>query len=271
MKADGNMYYLYITTNGEWSGQSSSMGGLGDSFYEYLLKMWLITDKKAGGYKRMWDEAIEAVHKRMYVEVKDKGFVFQLNGNSLGKNMEHLTCFSGGMFAMGADKKPEYLEVGAKIARTCYEMYKLSPMGLSPESASLVNDQTGQIAPATTYYILRPEAVETFFYMWRLTKDQKYRDWAWEVFQAIEKFCRVETGGYTGLRDVMRSSADQNQDDLMQTFLLGETFKYLYLIFSDDSVVALDKYVFNTEAHPFPVFKDVKSWDKSFTDLFPEP
>lgn len=33
------------------------------------------------------------------------------------------------------------------------------------------------------YYILRPEVIETYFYMWRLTKDPKYRDWGWEAAQ----------------------------------------------------------------------------------------
>ena len=37
------------------------------------------------------------------------------------------------------------------------------------------------------YYILRPETVEAYFYLWRLTKDQKYRDWAWDAAQVGAK------------------------------------------------------------------------------------
>ena len=33
------------------------------------------------------------------------------------------------------------------------------------------------------HYILRPEVIESYFYMWRLTKEQKYRDWGWEATQ----------------------------------------------------------------------------------------
>ena len=51
------------------------------------------------------------------------------------------------------------------------------------------------------YNILRPEAVEALFYMWRATKQQRYREWGWAMWQAFEKQCRVEAG-YTGLRDV---------------------------------------------------------------------
>ena len=51
------------------------------------------------------------------------------------------------------------------------------------------------------YYILRPETIESYFLMWRLTKDQKYRDWGWEMVQALDKSCKVE-GGYSGVRNV---------------------------------------------------------------------
>lgn len=50
-------------------------------------------------------------------------------------------------------------------------------------------------------YILRPEVVEGWFYMWRVTKEQKYRDWVWDAAQAMEKHCKAEAG-YSGLRNV---------------------------------------------------------------------
>jgi endoplasmic reticulum Man9GlcNAc2 1,2-alpha-mannosidase len=39
----------------------------------------------------------------------------------------------------------------------------------------------------------------------------------------------------------------------METFFLGETLKYFYLLFGENDVLPLDKYVFNTEAHPLPI------------------
>lgn len=69
-------------------------------------------------------------------------------------------------------------------------------------------------------------------------------------FQALEKWCRVE-GGFTGIRDVYQINPPQ--DDVQQSFFLAETLKYLYLIFSEDDTVPLEKWVFNTEAHPLPV------------------
>jgi mannosyl-oligosaccharide alpha-1,2-mannosidase len=72
------------------------------------------------------------------------------------------------------------------------------------------------------YYILRPETVESYMILWRLTKDKKYREWGWEVVQALEKHCRVD-GGYTGIKNVY--SDDPQKDDVQQSFFLAETLK----------------------------------------------
>lgn len=65
---------------------------------------------------------------------------------------------------------------------------------------------------------------------------------------------QVPTGGYSSISNV-RDSANPNPRDKMESFFLGETLKYFYLLFSDDpELVSLDKYIFNTEAHPFPIW-----------------
>jgi mannosyl-oligosaccharide alpha-1,2-mannosidase len=79
------------------------------------------------------------------------------------------------------------------------------------------------------------------------------------LLQAIEKYCKAETG-YAGIRNVY--TKDVAQDDVQQSFFLAETLKYLYLTFTDDSVIPLDKWVFNTEAHPFPVRVEDDFWLK---------
>jgi mannosyl-oligosaccharide alpha-1,2-mannosidase len=100
------------------------------------------------------------------------------------------------------------------------------------------------------YYILRPETIESYFVMWRLTHDQKYRDWGWEAVQALETHCKAP-GGYSGIKNVYH--ANVLKDDVQQSFFLAETLKYLYLLFSDDELISLDEWVFNTEAHPLPI------------------
>lgn len=72
------------------------------------------------------------------------------------------------------------------------------------------------------YYILRPETFESYFIMWRLTHDQKYRDWGWDAVQALEKYCRTPTG-YCGLKNVYLE--EPQKDDVQQSFFLAETLK----------------------------------------------
>jgi hypothetical protein len=64
----------------------------------------------------------------------------------------------------------------------------------------------------------RPETVESLFIAWRLTGDEKYRNWGWEIFQSIEKHCKVQSGGYAAVRDV--DHVPVSHDDKMETFFL---------------------------------------------------
>ena len=69
--------------------------------------------------------------------------------------------------------------------------------------------------------------------------------------QAIENVCRTEAG-YSELKDVYAAKGGGFYD-VQDSFFLAETLKYLYLLFSEDSLLPLDRWVFNTEAHPFPI------------------
>ena len=94
--------------------------------------------------------------------------------------------------------------------------------------------------------------MESLFVLHRVTGDVRYQDWGWEIFQAFEKASRVPSGGYTILNDVSSSL----QGNKMESFFLSETLKYLFLLFADDDehILSLDKWVFNTEAHPLPIW-----------------
>ncbi|KAI6133681.1 glycoside hydrolase [Pisolithus croceorrhizus] len=110
----------------------------------------------------------------------------------------------------------------------------------------------GKPTPLDARYILRPETVESLFIAFRLTGDTWYRDQGWAIFQAIEKHCRIPTGGYASVINVDQMPVEH--EDKMETFMMSETLKYLYLLFSDASVLPLSEYVFNTEGHPLPIF-----------------
>ncbi|KAF3831884.1 hypothetical protein GH733_000696, partial [Mirounga leonina] len=248
---------LLSHVHGNFASNHVSVGGLGDSFYEYLLKAWLMSDKTDLEAKKMYFDAVQAIEAHL-IRKSSTGltYIAEWKGGLLEHKMGHLTCFAGGMFALGADDAPpgltqHHLQLGAEIARTCYESYNRTYMKLGPEAFRF---DGGVEAIATRqnekYYILRPEVVETYMYMWRLTHDPKYRKWAWEAVEALENHCRVN-GGYSGLRDVYLRH--ESYDDVQQSFFLAETLKYLYLIFSDDDLLPLEHWIFNTEAHLLPV------------------
>ncbi|XP_059585504.1 mannosyl-oligosaccharide 1,2-alpha-mannosidase IC isoform X1 [Alligator mississippiensis] len=242
---------------GNWVQHHVSIGGLGDSFYEYLIKSWLMSDKRDAEAKKMYNDALEAIEKHL-VKKSAGGltYIAEWRGGILDHKMGHLACFSGGMIALGAEhaggeQKQQYMDLAAEITHTCHESYSRSDTKLGPEAFRF---DSGTEATATRlserYYILRPEVVESYLYMWRLTHDPKYRQWGWEVVQALEKHCRVEAG-YSGIRDVYTTTP--THDNMQQSFFLAETLKYLYLLFCEDDVLSLEDWVFNTEAHPLPV------------------
>ncbi|KAF8217039.1 glycoside hydrolase family 47 protein [Mycena galopus ATCC 62051] len=106
-------------------------------------------------------------------------------------------------------------------------------------------------AARKTGYLLRPETVESLYIMWRVTGETKWREMGWRIFEAIERETRTPIG-YANLKTVEISPALKL--DTMPSYFLAETLKYLYLMFLNEEPLPLDAWVFNTEAHPLPVF-----------------
>jgi mannosyl-oligosaccharide alpha-1,2-mannosidase len=248
---------------GKWCMKDASIGALGDSFYEYLLKLWLYKNNSDKQLLDTYLAAMDAVKERLLgVSAHNKYAYFGdfKAGNRLEKKMDHLACFTGGLLGLTAKyvdtlsekQREEYLELGKNITNTCHESYIKTPTRIGPEAFHFerADQEAKSIKANEKYYILRPEVIEAYFYMWRFTKDQKYRDWAWDAAQAIEASCRTDAG-FSGIKDVYDPNSPK--DDVQQSFFFAETLKYLFLIFSDDDVLPLDKFVFNTEAHPFRI------------------
>uniref|UniRef100_A0A8C7GJA0 alpha-1,2-Mannosidase n=1 Tax=Oncorhynchus kisutch TaxID=8019 RepID=A0A8C7GJA0_ONCKI len=263
MDRPNGLYPNYLNPRtGRWGQHHTSVGGLGDSFYEYLLKAWLMSDKTDTEARKTYDDAIEAIERHL-IRKSNGGLTFigEWKNGHLERKMGHLTCFAGGMFALGADGSPDdkaghYLQLGAEIAHTCHESYDRTVLKLGPEAFKFDSGlEAVAVRQNEKYYILRPEVIETYWYMWRFTHDPKYRQWGWEAAQAIDKYCRV-SGGFSGVKDVY--SSNPTYDDVQQSFFLAETLKYLYLLFSSDDLMPLESWVFNTEAHPLPRENGVK-------------
>lgn len=97
-----------------------SVGASGDTFYEYLLKAWLQADKKDNKARQMFDDAMQAILQHM-LRKSPGGLTYfaELKFDLPEDKMDHLSCFIGGLLALGAktlenEQSKRYLEV--KIA-----------------------------------------------------------------------------------------------------------------------------------------------------------
>ncbi|EFI27370.1 mannosyl-oligosaccharide alpha-1,2-mannosidase [Coprinopsis cinerea okayama7 len=107
-------------------------------------------------------------------------------------------------------------------------------------------------------YLLRPETVESFYVLWKATGQVRWRERGWAVFQSIEKHAKTKYG-YASVVNVDQVPPDWK--DEMPSYFLAETLKYLYLLFSEEDLIPFEYFVFNTEAHPFPIF-EWSNWEK---------
>ncbi|KAH9311862.1 hypothetical protein KI387_026897, partial [Taxus chinensis] len=274
---------IYISPHsGHFSGENMRLGSRGDSYYEYLVKVWLQQRESGHGgsdvsyLREMYDEAMKGVKHRLVQKSIPKGLLFvgELpNGEHGGfyPKMDHLVCFLPGNLALGATRgltkqrameeglmtieDLENLKLAEDLVKTCFEMYAVTTTGLAPEIAHFHTQEFYEdglqggnksseflddiiIRYADRHNLLRPETVESLFVLYRITQNPKYREWGWQIFQAFESHTKVDSGGYSSLNDV--TVLPPSRRDKMETFFLGETLKYLYLLFGDNNVLPLD-------------------------------
>lgn len=222
---------------GEWTNTDSHISGMIDSYYEYLIKAYLLLGDE--DFKSMYDESIKSVNYYLWDSTQTGSWYAHADMNT-GKKTEtlfgSLDAFMPAMLVLGDD-----LERAEKIQESCYKMW--NQYGIEPEE---INYSTFEIT--APYYILRPENIESAFYLYRKTNNPKYLEMGKEYFDSIERYCRIDDG-YASLRNVM----SKEKMDSMESFFLAETLKYLYLIFAPEKTLDLNKFVFNTEAHPLKI------------------
>ncbi|KAE9336694.1 Endoplasmic reticulum mannosyl-oligosaccharide 1,2-alpha-mannosidase [Phytophthora rubi] len=250
-------------------GSVISVGALGDSYYEYLLKQWLLSGKKDDQMSDMYVTAVAGIQAQLvgYSYPSNYAFIGKLLvTGELDPAMEHLTCFVPGMLALGYlhGMPTSHLDLAKELTETCVQMYLHSASHLSPEITQFVTEVDPEgiqetypelfAFPSQDYNILRPETVESLMILYRVTGDEVYRDHGRMIMEAFEKHSKVPAGGYRGTIDVWSGTPTTKQGG-MESFFIAETLKYLFLLFSDDEVLPLDEIVFNTEAHPFPLWQ----------------
>ena len=137
-------------------------------------------------------------------------------------------------------------------------MYAQMETGLSPEICYF-NTYEGStkdlyVKEADRHNLLRPETVESLYYMYKITGETKYQDYGWKIFESFEKYTKIAEGGYSSINDVTHPNNPRFRDK-MESFFLAETLKYFYLLFEDASNenINFKNWIFNTEAHLLPL------------------
>ena len=249
-----------------------TFGARTDSYYEYLLKQWIQGngDERDDWLLEDYLQAMEDLKKHLIKTTNGKEkltFVAELAGGSrVHPKMDHLVCFLPGTLALGhyfvqqnsmstRHVIPDWhLELAEELARTCFYFYKSFQTGLPPEIVyfDLENNSKKEIyvKPLDAFSILRPESVESWFYLYRITKNPIYRTYGQHYLTGLQNYAKVDNNkGYASIDNV--DSVSTRKRDKMESFFMAETLKYLYLLFSDDEqLLPIDKFVFNTEAHP---------------------
>ena len=219
---------------GRWTATASHVGGGIDSYYEYLVKCErLFGDTDCG---TMAGTSLEAVNTHLADTMPDGGLWYGAADMATGRRTA--TTY-GALHAFF----PTVLLLRGQVDRarrlqdSGFRMWTLH--GIEPEE---LDYRTMEVLGAS--YQLRPEIVESAYYLFHETRDPRYLEMGRTFFDALVRHCRVENG-YTVLTNVVT----RQKGDLQHSFLLAETFKYLYLLFAPEAI-DFDAVTFNTEAHP---------------------
>jgi mannosidase alpha-like ER degradation enhancer 2 len=219
---------------GEWTNRDTHVSAEIDSYYEYLLKCWrLFGDEDC---RRMWLESISAINKYLADEVGTElwyGHADMLSGQRTTTMFGALDAFFPAVLALSGD-----LNRAARLQASSFKMW--SRHGIEPEE---INYKTMEVGDAG--YPLRPEIVESTYYLHHFTRNPAYLRMGKQLFDDFVRYCKTDEA-YASLKSVVT----KEKSDSMESFLFAETFKYFYLLFAPPRTLKFDKVIFNTEAHP---------------------
>lgn len=219
---------------GAWTNTDSHISGGIDSYYEYLWKCRLLFGDK--DCRDMWEASIPAVNKYLADEIGGElwyGHADMRTGKRTETTYGALDAFFPALLAFSGD-----LARARRLQASSFKMWDL--YGIEPE---ILDYKTMHVRAGS--YHLRPEIIESTYYLYHYTGDPEYRQKGEKMFGDFVKYCRTESG-YAALADV----TSKQQLDEMESFVLAETFKYFYLLFAPAGTLEFDKVIFNTEAHP---------------------
>jgi hypothetical protein len=219
---------------GEWTDPTSHISGGIDSYYEYLLKCWLLFGDE--DCRRMWQTSIAAIDKYVADQQPQGLWYAQVNMNTgtvVSQRFGALDAFFPGTLALSGD-----FDRARRLQESSFKMW--NTYGVEPDEIDYTTMKATDAA-----YPLRPEIIESTYYLYHFTGEPEYLGMGHVYLSSLRKYCRT-SAGYAALGDV----TTKTQADEMPSYFLAETLKYLYLLFAPPQTLDLSKSVFNTEGHP---------------------
>ncbi|KAM9074949.1 ER degradation-enhancing alpha-mannosidase-like protein 1 isoform 1-T1 [Megaptera novaeangliae] len=246
---------------GHWVGKQSGLGAGLDSFYEYLLKSYILFGEKED--LEMFNAAYKSIQNylRRGREACNEGEgdpplyvnVNMFSGQLMNTWIDSLQAFFPGLQVLIGD-----VEDAICLHAFYYAIWKR--YGALPER---YNWQLQ--APDVFFYPLRPELVESTYLLYQATRNPFYLHVGMDILQSLEKHTKVKCG-YATLHHVI----DKSTEDRMESFFLSETCKYLYLLFDEENPVHKSgtRYMFTTEGHIISVDEHLREspWKEFFSE-----
>lgn len=266
------------TDTGITEGQDGGWGtGMG-SAYDYLLKMWIYDPARYEEYGPRFVQAADStiMHLASSPETRpDLIFLSEFSGQKLLNHSRPNTCAAAGTFLLASDTllRQDYADFGLRLAEWCANGYRQMATGIGPQSYTwnttvledrlnrsqrtlfkksgffLDNRQAGVSVNAQT-----PDAIESWYYAYRVTSKDYWKDVGWHYFLAFNSTARVGSG-FANLNHVNLPNGNGTQN-LMYSFLFAKTFKFMYLLQSSNTQTwdvlqsGKDLFVYNMEGHP---------------------
>jgi len=234
-------------TTGQWDGTDCSVGGGIDSYLEYLIKCALLFHDD--DCMTMWKSTLVAVNRYLRDSTSSGiwyGHADMNTGERTGTYYGSLDAFWCDPLCLGGDTAD-----AKALAESNFKMWNL--YGIEPEGFDY-----GNMTVTSTGYYLRPEIMESVYYLYHYTGDPRYLTMGQVFFDNLKKYCRTAYG-YTQLSNVIT----KQQTNGMPSYFMAETMKYLYLLFAPPETINWNTTIFNTEAHPIQDTWDTLGIDSS--------
>ncbi|XP_064649418.1 ER degradation-enhancing alpha-mannosidase-like protein 3 isoform X2 [Lineus longissimus] len=233
--------------NGDWVRRESGVGAGIDSYYEYLLKAYILLGDETylDRFNKHYDAVMRYISQGpLLVDVH----MHRPNTNSRNF-MDSLLAFWPGLQVLKGDIKP-----AIEIHEMLYQVVQRH--NFLPEAF------TTDFRVHWAHHPLRPEFLESTYFLFKATGDPHYLEVGKNVLNNLDTHARVACG-FASIRDVTTG----HHDDQMDSYVLAETFKYLYLLFAEkeDVILDIDDYVFTTEAHLLPLTLSMHNYSANST------